>query len=115
MDLKINKRYQRKLEAMLQDKDKETGESIGEPYLGYRAETWITVFVNQVEPAADAPLSKPYLQTDSETTSTIRLNQQSSSIAAGRQKSGGSKSSRKTTTRVLPPNVAAFLASKKSS
>jgi len=114
MDLKVNKRYQRKLEAWLQDRDAE-GNKVGEPYMGTRAETWITVYLNQVEPAADDPLSAPYLQTDNETASTVRLNKQSAKIAAGRQKSQGSGKARKNTTRVLPPNVAAFLASKKSS
>lgn len=115
MDLRVSKHFRRscadfKQEQVLDDDGKVVGTELDED--ATTTEQWITVKFSQVEPLTDHPLSEPYVETDSETTADIRLNARSAEIAQGRKKAPVSKKARAKTQRVLPPNVAAFLANR---
>lgn len=120
MDLRVPRHHRRKCDAAF---DQEVLDEEGEPVLDEngdpttemivktKTESWITVLLTQVEPVTDHPLSKRYVQTDSETAADLRLNAQSDKIAEGKKASGPRKPKAKSK-RVSPAQVRAMLAAK---
>lgn len=111
MDLRVPTHNRRKCDAAFEvevlDEDGNVVDT--EVEIKSKTESWITVRLTQVEPLADHPLSARYVQRDTETAGTLRLNAESDKIAEGKKASGPRKPKAKST-RISPAAARARLA-----